>query len=80
MSDPVRASLILLIVILVYVLPSIVAIGRERSGGPIILNLFLGWTVVGWFVALAWAALLKRPSKSEPAPVVIGRVVARHPE
>ena len=80
MSDPVRASLILLIVILVYVLPSIVAIGRERSGGPIILNLFLGWTVVGWFVALVWAALLKRPSKPEPARVAIGRVVARNTE
>ena len=76
MSDPVRASLVLLIVILVYFLPSIVAIRRERSAGPIAVNMFLGWTLVGWFVALAWAFSLKMPSKAEPAPLVLGRVVA----
>jgi len=76
MSDPVRA-LILLLVLLVYFLPSMVAIRRERSGGVIILNVFWGWTLVGWFVALTWAMSLKMPRKTEPEPVPIGRVIDR---
>lgn len=41
-----------------YFLPAIVAAGRgHNSGGAIfLLNLLLGWTVLGWIIALVWAA------------------------
>jgi hypothetical protein len=36
----------------VYLLPSIIGRRRRNAGAIIRLNLFLGWTVVGWFVAM----------------------------
>ncbi len=51
-------SILLLVALLLYFLPVFVAEFRlHRNLVPIaIVNLFLGWTVVGWIVALAWAA------------------------
>ena len=42
-----------------YIVPCCVAAGRDHPSATAILvfNLALGWTVVGWFAALAWAAL-----------------------
>ncbi len=41
----------------VYFLPSIVAFARnvETALGVFVVNLFLGWTLLGWVVSLAWA-------------------------
>ena len=41
----------------VYFLPAIVAAVRHthNATGILLLNVFLGWTVVGWFVALLMA-------------------------
>jgi hypothetical protein len=40
-----------------YFVPTIVAIARKVSdqGSVVVINLFLGWTLVGWVVALAMA-------------------------
>ena len=40
-----------------YFLPAIVAgLRRHYNAGAILcLNLFLGWTMLGWVVALVWA-------------------------
>ncbi|MGD0739893.1 MAG: superinfection immunity protein [Terracidiphilus sp.] len=40
-----------------YFLPAIIAAARHthNSTGILLLNIFLGWTVVGWFVALLMA-------------------------
>jgi hypothetical protein len=40
-----------------YFIPSIVAKGRHhrQSLAVFILNLFLGWTCLGWVIALVWA-------------------------
>jgi len=40
-----------------YFLPAIIAAVRHthNSTGIFLLNLFLGWTVIGWFVALLMA-------------------------
>lgn len=45
------------LVLLVYFLPSIVAWdkGHANLAAIVILNLLLGWTFVGWVVALVWA-------------------------
>jgi hypothetical protein len=40
-----------------YFLPSIVALARNKrdSLAIFLLNLFLGWTIIGWVVAMIWA-------------------------
>ncbi len=40
-----------------YFLPTIVAVGcgHRHWAAVFILNLFLGWTFLGWVVALVWA-------------------------
>tara|TARA_R110002096_G_scaffold435927_1_gene664228 strand:+ start:1322 stop:1549 length:228 start_codon:yes stop_codon:yes gene_type:complete len=48
---------ILFVAILVYFLPTIMANSREHNNAQAIciLNLFLGWTFLGWVIALVWA-------------------------
>ena len=48
---------ILLLQLLLYLLPGIIASFRgNRNNAPIwVINIFLGWTFVGWVVALAWS-------------------------
>jgi hypothetical protein len=42
----------------IYFIPLFVAAARDcKAGAGIgVVNLFLGWTFIGWVVALAWAA------------------------
>jgi hypothetical protein len=44
--------------LLLYFLPSIIALARSKRDllAIFLLNLFLGWSVIGWIVALVWAA------------------------
>jgi uncharacterized membrane protein len=46
-----------LLMFLLYFAPSIVAWERKHysEGTIFLLNLCLGWTVIGWFVCLFWA-------------------------
>ena len=41
-----------------YFLPSIIALIKSKRDtlAIFLLNFFLGWTVIGWLVALIWAA------------------------
>lgn len=42
--------------ILLYFLPTIIAWGRHHQLGMVaVIDIFLGWTVIGWVVALAIA-------------------------
>ncbi|CAB3922614.1 superinfection immunity protein [Achromobacter deleyi] len=52
---------------LLYVLPLIEAKLRRRTNfaSIAIVNIFLGWTFIGWVVALAWACSSK-PTNTEP--------------
>jgi hypothetical protein len=40
-----------------YFLPSLIALARSKRDivAIILLNFFLGWTLIGWVVALVWA-------------------------
>ncbi|MFQ5882888.1 MAG: superinfection immunity protein [Candidatus Methylomirabilales bacterium] len=40
-----------------YFIPSIVGTVRDKRniGAIFVLNIFLGWTLIGWVVALVWA-------------------------
>jgi len=46
-----------LIILLIYFAPFIVAIRKNHKQiiSIFILNLFLGWTFLGWVIALTWA-------------------------
>jgi hypothetical protein len=53
----------LLILIGLYFLPTLIASGRhlpERTAIAL-LNLFLGWTCIGWIIALIWAVTAPAP-------------------
>jgi len=54
---------LLLSLLALYFLPSLVALERKhRQFWPIvILNLFLGWTLIGWVAALVWSATYQPP-------------------
>lgn len=45
------------VVLAFYFLPTILACARSKRDWAAILclNLFLGWTVIGWIIALVWS-------------------------
>ena len=47
------------IALTLYFVPSMVAMARKtkRMGGIIIVNIFLGWSLLGWVGALVWAVI-----------------------
>jgi len=47
-----------------YFLPSIIALARSKRDllAIFLLNLFLGWSVIGWVVALVWAVKTDTPA------------------
>jgi hypothetical protein len=65
----------ILFLIVLYWLPTLIAIVRQTHSalGVAMINFFLGWTVIGWFLALFWALA----AHSGPHVIVIenGRVV-----
>jgi hypothetical protein len=56
-GGPVKLLLVLMILIPIYFLPSFAAKSRRHSKQKAIflLNLLLGWSLLGWVVALVWA-------------------------
>ena len=46
-----------------YFLPSLIALGRSKHDlmAIFLLNFFLGWTMIGWVVALVWAVKTDYP-------------------
>jgi hypothetical protein len=53
------------ILLILYPMPALIAeIKSEKKSGKIWkLNMFLGWTGVGWLVALVWALCLRKEIK-----------------
>jgi hypothetical protein len=51
----VSGILILIGVLALYFLPSIIAHKKRNESAIVTLNLLLGWTVLGWVIALVWA-------------------------
>lgn len=46
----------LLILAVIYFIPTMVGWNHRNVNAIILLNIFLGWTFIGWVVALVWAA------------------------
>ena len=66
--------------IALYFLPLIVAQarGHRQTTAIFILNLLLGWTLLGWVAALVWACTNPAPV-TRPQPVVLEREPFRSP-
>jgi len=47
--------LIILLIGALYFLPSFVGQSKRNAGAIFTLNLLLGWTIIGWVVAMTWA-------------------------
>jgi len=56
MSDEQLTKIMYVVVaLLVYFLPSILGKKHKNFSSIFVINLFFGWTLIGWVVALAWA-------------------------
>ena len=58
MNEDLTNAVIIVFVALCYFLPTCIAMMRGKAHGTrgvFILNLVLGWTVLGWFAACIWA-------------------------
>jgi hypothetical protein len=64
--------LTLICLILLYFLPSIIGRNKRDAGGIFLLNLFLGWTFIGWVIAFLWACTAESYSHVRLVPVVAG--------
>ncbi len=49
--------ILLLFVLAFYFIPTSIAMQRETKnlGAIVMINLFFGWTILGWIAALLWA-------------------------
>jgi len=47
--------ILLAALVALYFLPTIAAWGRKNIAAIFVLNLLLGWTIIGWCVAMIWA-------------------------
>lgn len=48
--------LFVLVLIAMYFLPTIIAVRRGRQVGPVaVINVFFGWSLIGWVVAISMA-------------------------
>jgi len=61
------AIVIFFIAVIIYFLPSFNASSRKHpnTSSIVLLNLFLGWTLIGWVASLVWSA--SSIAKPEPA-------------
>jgi hypothetical protein len=65
-EDPSPTGVIAVIVLFsCYFMPAIIALLRDKcgAGGIALVNFFLGWTVIGWLLALVWASSGKTRSE-----------------
>jgi len=66
-------AVLMILGIALYFVPSIVAAARQhRNGVPIgLLNIFLGWTFIGWVLALVWAFTANTTKPQPEAPRLV---------
>lgn len=60
-------AILWLILMAVYFIPTFVAFGTKHPhrAPVLVLNIFLGWTVVGWVGALIWAMIKPSPETAK---------------
>ena len=65
--------LFLILSVLLYFLPTIIARDKADLTAIFLVNLLLGWTIIGWFIALIWACAAERYIARRAVPVSSGR-------
>jgi hypothetical protein len=66
---------IVVVGVFLYFVPSIVGWRKPNASSIIAVNIFLGWTVIGWVIALVWATHEAKPSvivSQQPIPPPAG--------
>lgn len=68
-SSPMAGFVMLMVLFVLYFLPTFISAkrGHPNGTGIFLLNLFLGWTFIGWLVALIWS--VSALQAAAPAPV-----------
>ncbi len=63
----IGAGVVVLLLVVPYFIPTIVGVIRKvpNIGSVIVVNLLLGWTLIGWVVALAMAARSVPPGPTQ---------------
>jgi hypothetical protein len=61
MLDSTETIIMLLLSVLIYLLPTLIAFGREhpRRQDIAVVNILLGWTLIGWIAVFLWASLTR---------------------
>ena len=56
-AEVLASTAVLVLLVAIYLLPTTIAANRKHNNtAPIFLvNLLLGWTFLGWVIALVWA-------------------------
>jgi uncharacterized membrane protein len=57
--------LMLMAIVLIYMLPTFIAFGREhpRRQDVAVINILFGWTLIGWIAVFLWATLTATPDE-----------------
>lgn len=60
----------------VFWMPTIVAVMNQHPSAVMIflINLFFGWTFIGWLIAMIWARNPKPPAFLTRQPVVVNNI------
>ncbi|SHG53851.1 Short C-terminal domain-containing protein [Flavobacterium micromati] len=63
------SAIVIIISLFSYFLPTVIAMlrGKSNTFAILLLNLFLGWTFIGWIVALVWSVT----SDNKPQTIVV---------
>lgn len=66
-TDAAGSGVTLFVVALLYFVPAVIARKKHNASAVFVVNLFFGWTGIGWIIALVMAV-------SNPPPVVVQQV------
>jgi Superinfection immunity protein len=77
-ADPTEGFVLLALCFIVYFLPTAIGLKKRSSNAIFALNLLLGWTLLGWVIALVWALsadppetiIVARPARKRPPPIL----------
>lgn len=66
MFDSTVTIVMLLLVVVIYMLPTFIAFGRQhpKRQDIAVVNILLGWTLIGWIGVFLWALLV--PVEDQP--------------
>jgi predicted RNA-binding Zn-ribbon protein involved in translation (DUF1610 family) len=58
------------IIVCIYLIPTIIGRNKKHTAGIALLNIFLGWTFIGWIGSLIWGVSSPVVIYSKPTPQI----------